>query len=199
MFRLIADRCDKRQVDGSDHLGRKRFLCLLRRVPDSLERHRIFRQIDLFLLFVSVHDVIRQTLVEIIPAQVVVSRRRQNFDQVVADLDQGNVKRSAAQVIHHDFLRLTMIQSVSKRRGGRLIDNTHHLQPGDPARVLRGLALGIVEIRRNSDDRLADTLSKITLRIFFQFHQNKSGNFLRGILLSVDPYPIIGSHLTFDG
>ena len=43
------------------------------------------------------------------------------------------------------------------------IDDTLHVQTGDPAGVLGGLTLGVGEVGRHGDDRLGDGLAQIGL------------------------------------
>ena len=47
-----------------------------------------------------------------------------------------------------------LVEPVGERGRGRLVDDAQHFEAGDLAGVLGGLALGVVEIGRNGDDRL---------------------------------------------
>ena len=85
----------------------------------------------------------------------------EDFDQLVADFEDAHVERAAAQVEHDDLLVLLLLQAVGERRGGRLVDDAADLQPGDLAGVLGRLALRVVEIGRNGDDRLVDLVAEI--------------------------------------
>ena len=49
-----------------------------------------------------------------------------------------------------------LVEAIGQRGGGRLIDDAQHFQPGDLAGIFGGVALGVVEVRRNGDDRLGD-------------------------------------------
>ena len=69
----------------------------------------------------------------------------QNFDHAVADLDNGNIEGTAAQVIYHDLLLFFIVQAVSKGSRRRLVDNTLYVKAGDPSGVLRCLTLRVVE------------------------------------------------------
>ena len=57
---------------------------------------------------------------------------------------------------------------VGQRRGGRLVDDAHHLQPGDLAGLARRLALGVGEVGRHRDHRLAHRLPQPALRDVLQ-------------------------------
>ena len=94
-------------------------------------------------------------LVEVVAAQVRVAVGRLHLEDALAQFQDRDVERAAAQVIDGDALVLLLVQPVGQRGGGRLVDDAQHLQAGDLARVLGRLALGVVEVRRDGDDRLA--------------------------------------------
>ena len=64
-----------------------------------------------------------------------------HFKHAIADFEHGNVERAAAEVVHGDLLVLFLVQTVSKRRRSRLIDDAQNFEAGDFACVLRRVAL----------------------------------------------------------
>ena len=110
-------------------------------------------------------QVLAQTLVEVVAAQVVVAGSCQNLDNALAYLDDGNVERAASQVVHHDFLRRAVIKPVSERRRSRLVDDTQDIKACNATGIFRGLTLGVVEICGNGDNGIGDVLTKETLGI----------------------------------
>ena len=54
-----------------------------------------------------------------------------------------------------------LAEAVGERRGGRLVDDSNDVEPSDRARVLRGLALIVVEVRRNGDDDLVHLFTEV--------------------------------------
>ena len=82
-------------------------------------------------------------------------------------LDQGDVEGAAAEVVDEHRLRpvgergvragdgVAALERVGQGRGGRLVEDVEHVQPGDAAGVLGRLAAGVVEVGRDGDDRLA--------------------------------------------
>jgi hypothetical protein len=73
---------------------------------------------------------------------------RLHFEDAVADLEHRDVERAAAEVIHGDLLVLLLVEAVSERRRGRLVDDAENFEARDLARVLGRVALRVVEIRR---------------------------------------------------
>ena len=58
---------------------------------------------------------------------------------------------------------LLLVEAVGERGRGRLVDDALDLEAGDAAGVLGGLALGVVEVRGDGDDRLGDRLAEVVL------------------------------------
>ena len=100
-------------------------------------------------------------------------------DAVVADVEDRDVERAAAEVEDGDLLVLLLVERVGQRRGGRLVDDAHPLlddlavlaanlvlgvEAGDRGRVDGRLPLGVVEVRRHGDDRLAHGVARGRLR-----------------------------------
>jgi hypothetical protein len=78
--------------------------------------------------------------------------RRLDLDDAFADLEDRHIERSASEIEDGDRLVLLLVEPVGEGGGGRLVDDPFDLEPRDLARVLGGLALGIVEVGGNRDD-----------------------------------------------
>src|SRR5437879_12332939 len=63
------------------------------------------------------------------------------------ELENGDIEGAAAEIVDGDFAALPLVQAVSERSRGRLVDKAENFEAGDFAGVLGGLALGVVEIR----------------------------------------------------
>jgi hypothetical protein len=85
---------------------------------------------------------------------VVVAARRLDLEDPVAELEDGDVERAAAEVEDEDGLAPSLCRAVGKSRSRRLIDNALDVEAGDLAGVLCRLALGVLEVRRDRDDGL---------------------------------------------
>ena len=102
-----------------------------------------------------------------------------HLEHAVADLKDRNVEGAAAEVVDRDGACLLLVESVSERSRGRLVDDAQHFEAGDLAGVLGGLTLCVVEIGRNGDDGLLDLLPEIGFRRLLHLLQDEGGN-LRG-------------------
>jgi hypothetical protein len=176
---------DERQVDVHGLGGRKRDLGLLGLFLEALERHRVLAEVDAVFLFESLDEPADEGVVPVVAAEVRVAVGGLDLEDAVADLEHGHVERAAAEVEHRDFLILLLVETVGERGGRRLVDDAEHLEAGDLAGILGGLALGIVEISRNGDHGLRDLLAKVGLGVGLQLAEHESGNLLRRELLGL--------------
>jgi hypothetical protein len=115
------------------------------------------------------------------------------------DLDDRDVERPAAKVVHRDFrvLPAGLVEPERERGGGRLVDDPLHLEARDPPGVLGRLPLGVVEVRRDGDDRLGHLLAEIVLGGLLHLAQDVRRDLLRRDLLAADLDPcvaVVGPH-----
>ena len=166
-------------------LGRRRelHLRLLRGLLQALQRHPVLREVDALFLFELADDPVDDSLIEVVAAEVRVAVGRLHFDDAFADLEDRDVERAAAEVVDGDQLFFLLVEPVGQRRRGRLVDDAHHLEAGDLARLLRGLTLRVVEVRRHGDDRLRHRLTEIVLGRLLQLLEDHRGDLWRRILL----------------
>ena len=194
-----AVRREERQADGGGGQAGKFDFRLFRRLAHAVHGRGVARQIDLCLFFEFAHQIVRHALVKIVAAQAVVAGGGQHLDHVGIDVQDGNVERAAAQVEDHDLLRGLFIDAVGQRGGGRLIDDAPHVQPGDFARVLGGLALRVGKIGGHGDDRVCHRRAEVGFGVCFELLQDHGGNLLRREGLAIDLYPIVAAHFPLDG
>ena len=126
-------------------------------------------------------------MVEVVTSEVRVAVGRFHLENAVAQLEDRNIERTAAQVIHGDLhVARLLVHAVGQRCGRRLVDDTAYLQAGDLARLLRSLTLRVGEVGRDGDDGLRDLLSQIILGRLLHLLQDDGRNLLRSVLPSVD-------------
>ena len=176
---------DERQVDvhrqgrGEGNLG------LLSLFLQALKGHRIFTQVDALLGLEAVNQPVNQGLVPVVAAEVGVAVGGLDLKHAVTDFEDGDVKSAAAQVEHGDLLVLLLVETVSERSGGGLVDDAQHLETGDLAGVLGGLALGVVEIGGHGDDGLGDLLTEVGLGVGLELAEDHGGDLLGSELLGL--------------
>ncbi len=124
-------------------------------------------------------------LVEVVAAQVGVAVGGLDLDDAFADFEDGNIECTAAEVVDGDGLVLLFVEAVGEGGSRRLVDDALDVESGDFARVLGGLALGVVEVGRNGDDGFGDRLAQVGLGGLLELLQNHGGDFGRGVLLAL--------------
>ena len=89
----------------------------------------------------SAHEVIDDDLVEVFAAEVGVAVGGLHLEDALAELEDRDVERAAAEVEHRDLAVARLVEAVGERCRGRLVDDAQHVEAGDLAGVLGGLAL----------------------------------------------------------
>ena len=187
---------DVGQVDLCLHHRGKFDLGLFTRLLQSLQGLAVFAQVNPLIFSELVGHVVNDTLVPVIASQESVTVGRFHLKDTAPDVEDGDVKSATTQVKDSNSLVLPLlVEAVGQRRCGRLIDDTQHLQPGDPASVLGRLALAVVKVGRDSDDRLGDLLPQVGFGVGLDLLQDHGRNFRRAVLFI--PHP--DSHVPVGG
>ena len=125
---------DERQVDlGLGH-RRQLDLGLLGRLEQALQGLGVVAQVDAVVALELVGEVVDEPAVEVVAAEVRVTRRRPHLHDAVADVEDAHVERAAAEVEDQHGLVATSCPAVGERGRGRLVDDAQHLEAGDLAR-----------------------------------------------------------------
>ena len=199
MLRAGSVSGDIRLVDGGLAHAGQLDLCLLCSFLQALHSHTVVRQVNAVGLLELVNHPVDDALVEVIAAEVGITCGGQNLQNALADIQDGYIERTAAEVVNHDLLLGFLIYAVSQRSCGRLVDDTQNFQTCDLAGILGSLTLRVGEVSRNGDDRLIYRLAEVCFCVSLQLLQDHSGNLLRGVRLAVDVYAVVGAHVTLDG
>ena len=125
----------------------------------------------------SADDPVDDALVDVVAAQVRVAVGGFHLDHAFAHFQDRDIERAAAEIVDGDGLVLLLIEPVGQRGRRRLVDDAHHFQAGDLAGVLGGLALRVVEVRRNRDHGLRDLLAQVGFGRFLQLGRGSSPRF----------------------
>ena len=169
-------RRHERQVDVRLQHARKLDLGFLRAFAQPLEGHWVLLQVDALVFLELLDQPIDDALVEVVAAEVRVAARRLHLERALAQLQDRDVERAAAEVEDGDDLLRLLVQAVGERGGGRLVDDAQHLQPGDGAGVLRRLALAVVEVGGDGDHGLRHRVAEVGLRVRLQLLQDHGGD-----------------------
>ena len=126
-------------------------------------------------------------MVEVVAAEVRVAVGGFHLEDTVAQLEDGDIEGTAAEVKHgHLGVGFLLVQTVSQSGCGRLVDDTFHVQTRNLAGLLGGLTLRVAEVSRHRDDGFRHLLTEVVLRRFLHLLQNHSGDLLRGVRAVVD-------------
>src|ERR1035438_6294138 len=118
-----------------------------------------------------------QEVVDVVAAQVRVAVGGLYLEDAVAQFEDGDVERAAAKIVDGNGAFLGAIEAIGQRSRGRFIDQAQDVKACHAACVLGGLALRIVEVRRDGDNGLRDRLAEETFSIALELAQDVRGNF----------------------
>ena len=178
---------DEGQVDVGLRGGRKLHLRLLGSFLQTLQGHLVLAKVDAVFRFELVGHPVDDALIPVVAAEVIVACGGANFEDAVAQLEHRNVERAAAEVEYQDLLILVrLIETVGKRCSRGFVDDAENLKAGDLASVFGCLALSVVEVRGDGDDRLGDRAAELLFRIVLQLLENHGRNLFGGVILALD-------------
>ena len=144
--------------------GRERTLGLLALTSKLLHRALVLGQVLAHLLLDKLDEVLHDTLVKVLTTQMGVAGGSNDLKDAVVNGEERHVEGTTAQVEHDNvLLAFLLVQSVRNGRRSRLVDDTHHSESRNCARVLGSLALSVVKVRRHSHDGVRHLLAKVLL------------------------------------
>ena len=185
MLRAVLRRGDEREIDLRRHRGRQLDLRLLRRLVETLEGHPIGREVDALILLELGDHPVDDRLVEVVAAEVVVAVRGLHLEHALAEIEDRHVERATAEVEDEDrLIGAFLVEAVCECGGRRLVDDANDVEAGDLARVLRRLALRVVEVGGDGDDSVAHRLAEVRLGVRLQLLEDHRADLRRRVLLA---------------
>ena len=176
---LIAVAVGQLDVEARNIFRRQRDLGVNRGLAQRLHRAGMRAQIDTVLGVNLVERNREQQIVDVVAAQMRVAVGRLHFEDAVAQLEDRNIERAAAEVVDGDGAFLGAVESVGKRGRRGLVHQAQHFKAGHAARVLGGLALRVVEVGGHGDDRLRDRRAEEALGVALELAQDVGGDLRR--------------------
>ncbi|ABU78546.1 hypothetical protein ESA_03325 [Cronobacter sakazakii ATCC BAA-894] len=160
----------------------------------ALHRQRVVTQVDTLIFLELFYQIVDQAAVEVFTTQVGITVGCQNFEGFFTvnfiDFDDGDIERTTTQVVDRDgAVAGFFIKTVSQRSGGRFVDDTFYFQTRDTAGVFGRLALRVVEVSRNGNDRFSHRLAQVILGGFLHFFQHFRGDLRRRHFLAFHIQP----------
>ncbi len=165
---------------GSDgrfaQAGQNTWRDALRRVPNIGDARQRFPA-----------QIFDKRVVDVVAAEAGIAIRSEHLEDAFIEFEDRDVKGAAAEVKDRDLRAiLELIEAVGQRGGGGLVHDALHREAGEFTRRLGGMALRVVEIRGDGDDRSRDLGAEGALRIGPQLPQDKCGDFLGRIIAVAD-------------
>ncbi len=81
------------------------------------------------------------------------------------------------KIVNRHFAALLFVQTISERRSSWLVHQAKYIEAREFAGVFGGLALRVIEVSGNGDDRAIDRLAKVGFGPVLEFTKNERGNF----------------------
>ena len=172
-------------------------LGLLGGLTQALEGHLVLGEVHAVARLELLDQVVDDALVPVVTTEVVVTVGGLHLDDAVTDLQERHVEGAATEVEDEDRL-VVLVEAVRQGGGGGLVDDAQDVQARDLAGLLGGLALRVVEVGRDGDDRVRDLLAQVGLRVPLELLQHEGAHLLRVEALAVDVDLPVGAHVALD-
>merc|ERR1719410_398722 len=109
-------------------------------------------------------EVVHHAVVKVLATKVCVACSGLDLKDTLLDGEEGHVKGASAKIKdQHILLLALLIQAIGNGSSRGFVDDAQDIQPRDGPGVLRGLALRVVEVSRNSHDGILHLFPKVGL------------------------------------
>jgi hypothetical protein len=180
---------DEGQVDVGLRRGGQLDLGLLGSLADTLDGHAVAVQIDALFLLELLDEVANKSDVEILATEMSVAVGRLDLKDAVLDLEDGDIESTTTEIVDGDNGVGSLVETVGKGGGGRLVDDTQDVQSSNHTGVLGGLTLGVVEVGGDGDDGVLDILAHVGLGRLLHLSEDKATDLRGRVLLALGLEP----------
>mmetsp|Transcript_1878 Transcript_1878/g.2860 ORF Transcript_1878/g.2860 Transcript_1878/m.2860 type:complete len:666 (+) Transcript_1878:197-2194(+) len=180
--------------DGGLCGGGELSLGLLSFLPQSLQGQNVSREIDSAFLLVFRHNVVLESLIEILSSEEGVAIGRFDLKHTITDFQDRDIKSTTSQIVHsNSFLSRAVFlgQTIGKSSSSRFVNDSLNIQTGNLTSVLGGLSLRVIKVSRHSDNSRVDSGANVSFSGFLHGGEDKGGNMLGRVRLSVAFNPCI--------
>ena len=189
VLRNTINRHNVRQVDFGWSWAWQLDFSLFSSLFQTLQRHRVFSQVDIVFSDEVFSQPIDDDLVEVVATQVSVTVCRFYFKYAITEFEDRDIECTATQVINCDFhLFVSLVQTVCQSCSSRFVDDTFNGQTCDFASLFCSLTLRVREVCRNGDNCFVNLCAEVIFSSLFHLLQNHCRNLLRSVFSLVDFY-----------
>lgn len=154
---------DERQVDlGLERRGQLD-LGFLGSLTDTLDSHAVIGEIKARLLLEVLDNVADKADIKVLTTKVGITVGGLDLEHTLLDLQNGDIEGTTTKVIDGNDTVGLLLQTVGKGSGSRLVNDTEDVKASNLTGILGSLALGVVEVGRDSDDGVLDRLAEVVL------------------------------------
>ena len=125
--------------------------------------------------------MVDKTVVKVLTSQVGVTSSGLDFENTVIDCEEGNTERPPTEVKDQNIAlsRNLLLETIGDGSGGRFADDIKDIKAGNGTGILGCLTLRAVEVNRDSNDGVSNSVAQICFRSFLHLEENHGGDFFR--------------------
>lgn len=142
------------------------------------------------LAFELINEVVNETVVEIFTTQVSVTGSRLDLEDTLLNGKERDIEGTTTKIEDEDVaLTLNLlVKTVGNGGSGRLVDDSENVETGDETRILGSLTLRVVEVGRDGDNGVVDSLTEVRLSSLTHLGEDHGGDLLggEGLLLTLE-------------
>uniref|UniRef100_A0A7S3NEG7 NAD-specific glutamate dehydrogenase n=1 Tax=Aureoumbra lagunensis TaxID=44058 RepID=A0A7S3NEG7_9STRA len=183
----LEERVD---LNGGLSGRRKSSLGTLASGSETSESTDVGAKILLVLALELVDEVVDQTVVEVLTTQVSVTGSGLDLEDTLLNGEERDIEGTTTKIEDQDVaLALNLlVETVGNGGSGRLVDDSENVETGDETGILGSLTLRVVEVGRNGDNGVVDSLAEVRLSSLTHLGEDHGGDLLgsEGLLLTLE-------------